>query len=151
MMQLDERLGFVKLDLGTSKAVESYLANQLLKYGYVKDTYKTALLDREKEFPTGLPSATPAVAIPHANADLVYKTTIAVATLKHPVNFKNMGAITEDVPVEIVIMLVISEPHSQVSMLQKVVEIAQNPVLKAQLLQAKDRQTLIKLVETAIN
>ena len=148
---LDKELIFRNLDFQTSAEVESFIADKLLEHGYVKAGYKKALLEREKEFPTALPSSAPAIAIPHANADLVNKTTLAVVTLKHPILFKNMGAIDENVKVQIIIALVISEPHSQVKILQKVVNIVQNEKLRRQILAAKDDQTLIDLLQQAIN
>lgn len=150
-IKLDKNLVFRQLEFKTSEEVESYIADQLLNQGYVKQGYKKALLDREKQFPTALPSSPPAIAIPHANADLVNKTTLAVVTLKNPVTFKNMGAVDEDVNVQIVIALVISEPHSQVEVLQKVVGIVQNEKLRKDILNANDNQTLINLVQNAIN
>jgi PTS system galactitol-specific IIA component len=150
-IKLDKNLVFRQLEFKTSEEVESYIADQLLNQGYVKQGYKKALLDREKQFPTALPSSPPAIAIPHANADLVNKTTLAVVTLKNPVTFKNMGAVDEDVNVQIVIALVISEPHSQVEVLQKVVGIVQNEKLRKDILNANDNQTLINLVQNVIN
>ncbi len=150
-IKLDKKLVFRQLEFKTSEEVESHIADQLLNQGYVKQGYKKALLDREKQFPTALPSSPPAIAIPHANADLVNKTTLAVVTLKNPVTFKNMGAVDEDVNVQIVIALVISEPHSQVEVLQKVVGIVQNEKLRKDILNANDNQTLINLVQNAIN
>lgn len=147
---LDENLVFPNLDLKTDVEVESFLADELKKTGYVKDGYKKALLEREKEFPTGLPSSAPAVAIPHANADLVNKTTLAIATLKDNVEFKNMANIEESVSVKIVIMLVISEPHSQVEMLQKIVEIVQDEELRRQITGTDSKEELLEMINKAI-
>ena len=147
---LDEDLIYRNIDFKTSREIETFLADQLYENGYVKDGYKKALLEREQKFPTGLPSSQPAIAIPHANADLVNKTTLAIATLKEPVEFKNMGNTKEDIPVRIVIMLVIAEPHSQVKMLQKVADIVQNEKLRKEFLQAETKQKLLKLIQSAI-
>lgn len=147
---LDENLVFPNLDLKTDVEVESFLADELKKTGYVKEGYKSALLEREKEFPTGLPSSAPAVAIPHANADLVNKTTLAIATLKNNVEFKNMANIEESVNVKIVIMLVISEPHSQVEMLQKIVEIVQDEKLRRQITDTDSKEKLLEMINKAI-
>ena len=147
---LDEDLIYRNIDFKTSREIETFLADQLYENGYVKDGYKKALLEREQKFPTGLPSSQPAIAIPHANADLVNKTTLAVATLKEPVEFKNMGNTKEDIPVRIVIMLVIAEPHSQVKMLQKVADIVQNEELRKEFLRAETKQKLLQLVQSAI-
>lgn len=147
---LNEDLIYRNIDFKTSREIETFLADQLYENGYVKDGYKKALLEREQKFPTGLPSSQPAIAIPHANADLVNKTTLAIATLKEPVEFKNMGNTKEDIPVRIVIMLVIAEPHSQVKMLQKVADIVQNEELRKEFLQAETKQKLLKLIQSAI-
>lgn len=147
---LNEDLIYRNIDFKTSREIETFLADQLYENGYVKEGYKKALLEREQKFPTGLPSSQPAIAIPHANADLVNKTTLAVATLKEPVEFKNMGNTKEDIPVRIVIMLVIAEPHSQVKMLQKVADIVQNEELRKEFLRAETKQKLLQLVQSAI-
>lgn len=147
---LDEDLIYRNIDFKTSREIETFLADQLYENGYVKEGYKKALLEREQKFPTGLPSSQPAIAIPHANADLVNKTTLAIATLKEPVEFKNMGNTKEDIPVRIVIMLVIAEPHSQVKMLQKVADIVQNEELRKEFLQAETKQKLLQLIQSAI-
>lgn len=147
---LDENLIFQNLSFKTNIELEGFMADQLYKYGYVKEKYKAALLEREKHFPTGLPSSQPAVAIPHANADLVNKTTLAVATLAEPIKFKNMGNVKEDIPIKIVIMLVIAEPHSQIEMLQKVASIVQNGKLRKQFLQVLNKKQLLELVQLAI-
>ncbi|KJY57831.1 MULTISPECIES: PTS sugar transporter subunit IIA [Lactobacillus] len=147
---LNEDLIYRNIDFKTSREIETFLADQLYENGYVKEGYKKALLEREQKFPTGLPSSQPAIAIPHANADLVNKTTLAIATLKEPVEFKNMGNTKEDIPVRIVIMLVIAEPHSQVKMLQKVADIVQNEKLRKEFLQAETKQKLLKLIQSAI-
>lgn len=147
---LNEDLIYRNIDFKTSREIETFLADQLYENGYVKEGYKKALLEREQKFPTGLPSSQPAIAIPHANADLVNKTTLAVATLKEPVEFKNMGNTKEDIPVRIVIMLVIAEPHSQVKMLQKIADIVQNEELRKEFLQAETKQKLLQLVQSAI-
>lgn len=147
---LNEDLIYRNIDFKTSREIETFLADQLYENGYVKKGYKKALLEREQKFPTGLPSSQPAIAIPHANADLVNKTTLAIATLKEPVEFKNMGNTKEDIPVRIVIMLVIAEPHSQVKMLQKVADIVQNEELRKEFLQAETKQKLLQLIQSAI-
>ena len=44
------------------------LSQKLIQKGYVKDSFEAALLEREKEFPTGLQLENTAVAIPHTYA-----------------------------------------------------------------------------------
>lgn len=150
-IDLDKRLFFRNCKFKSSEEAETFLAQQLKNYGYVKEGYKEAILKREKNYPTGLPSSSPAIAIPHADAELVNKTTIAVATLVEPVTFKDMGATDKDLPVRIIIMLVLSEPHSQVQMLQKIVSIVQDESLRKQICNTKDDKELIDLIKSKLN
>ncbi|MCZ3621723.1 PTS sugar transporter subunit IIA [Lactobacillus mulieris] len=138
------------LEANFKEEVISKMAKRLQEKGYVTSDYEQALLKREKEFPTGLPSSQPIVAIPHANSDLVNKTTIEVATLKTPVIFYNMGSVNEKLEVQIVIMLAISEPHGQIEMLQKIVGIVQNQELRERMLLSKSNQELKNLIVQAL-
>jgi PTS system galactitol-specific IIA component len=102
------------------------LASALTQGGRVKDSYQKAIFDREAIFPTGLPTGKIGVAIPHADSQHVNQSTIAVATLNHPVTFQNMGDPDSTVDVSIIIMLAIAEPKGQITMLQKLMSIVQN-------------------------
>ena len=150
-VSINKNLVFRNLDFKSNSEAESFIADKLFEQGYVKQGYKDALLEREKQFPTGLPSSAPAIAIPHANADLVNKTTLAVVTLNKPVTFKNMGAVNDDINVQIIIALVIAEPHSQVEILQKVVGIVQNEKWRQKIMEAESNQELINLLQDVIN
>lgn len=150
-IHLDTNLFFRNKEFNSSEEVETFIADQLKKNGYVKDGYKEALLDREKEYPTGLPSDEPRVAIPHANADLVNKTTIVVITLKDPVIFKNMGDVTEDLKIKIVIGLVIAEPHSQVKVLQRIMGIVEDEDLRQKIVNADSNEKLMNLMKKVLN
>ncbi|MGC3362583.1 PTS sugar transporter subunit IIA, partial [Enterococcus faecalis] len=48
------------------------------------------------------------------------------------------------------IMMAIGEPHGQVEMLQKIVQIIQNEPLRQAMIQVNDDQTLLKLLKQAI-
>ncbi|EOT40121.1 PTS sugar transporter subunit IIA [Enterococcus dispar] len=148
---LHEELVFRDLDAKSSDEALDYLATQLFKNGYVKKQYITAIKEREREYPTGLPSTQPIVAIPHANYELVNETTLAIATLKEPVEFHNMEENAATLPVKIIIMMAIGEPHGQVEMLQKIVGLIQDEPLRQKMVAAHDNLELLKLVETAIN
>lgn len=136
-----------KLNVNTAEEVIDALGNTLVKNGNVKDEYISAIKEREKTYPTGLPSTSPGIAIPHANNELVIETTVAVATLERPVKFKNMEDKDEEVEVQIVFMLAIAEPHGQIEMLQKVVEIIQNEEYRKELLTYDDSEKLLEKIK----
>lgn len=63
-LYLNEELVFRNVEASTDSEVLAYLAGELYQKGYVKEEYIQAIQDREKEYPTGLPSTPPGIAIP---------------------------------------------------------------------------------------
>ncbi|MGM0321370.1 hypothetical protein IGI82_002509 [Enterococcus sp. AZ067] len=149
-LQLNEKLVFRNIKAGSDKEVLAFLANELYQRGYVKEDYIEAIQLRESEYPTGLPSTQPGVAIPHANFDLVNQTTLAIATLETAVGFRNMEDNQVILPTKIVIMMAIGEPHGQVEMLQKIVSIIQDEPLREQMTAANSDLKLLTLLKKAI-
>ncbi|MFY8331719.1 PTS sugar transporter subunit IIA [Vagococcus carniphilus] len=147
---LDKELVFRDLTVNSDKEALAFLANELYEKGYVKKEYIGAIQAREEEYPTGLPSTIPIIAIPHANFDLVNKTTLAIATLKNPINFNNMENKKELLPVQIIIMMAIGEPHGQVEMLQKIVNIIQDEPLRKEMMTANNNEKLLELLKKSI-
>jgi PTS system galactitol-specific IIA component len=149
-MQLKEELVFRNIHVNSDKEVLEYLASKLYQNGYVKKEYIKAIQRREIEYPTGLPSTAPGVAIPHANYELVNNTTLAIATLSQAVDFHNMEEKKMVLPTKIVIMMAISEPHGQVEMLQKIVGIIQNERLRKKMIAAESDFELLTLLKQAV-
>ena len=118
---LHQELIFVGVEAASWQEVLTLLANQLYQRGYVRKSYLQAVLDRERQFPTGLRTAEVAVALPHTEKEHVLKPAVAVAILAHPVTFGEMGTEDQTVPVEIVFMLSILEPDEQVTWLSRLV------------------------------
>lgn len=109
-----------------SQQALTFLAEQLFSKGYVSKTYIQAVLDREKEFPTGLAFEDYGIAIPHADTEFVKNTKIAVLTLEEPVDFIQMTTSDKKVKVQLIIMLALNEAHAHVEMLQKLMTLLQD-------------------------
>ena len=63
--------------------------------GYADETFMNACIEREKEYPTGLPSEVP-VAIPHSKVEGIKDNCVCFLRLKNPVTFYRMDS-DEDV------------------------------------------------------
>lgn len=150
MSILSKELVFSHVNAADSDEVIHYLAEQLYQAGKVKATFEQAVKDREKIYPTGLPTGKIAVAIPHTNVEYVNEAAIAFATLAHPVKFHNMAVTDQTVDAQIVVMLAMKNPHSQVSMLQKLMALFQDQALLAQLQQITDSEQLFNIVSEQI-
>ena len=123
------------------------LYKKLFDNGYVKQSFLEGIINREKTFPTGLLLNSNNVAIPHTDAEHVLKSAIAVATLSKPVIFKNMANPQEDVNVNIVFMIALNESHSQVEILQKLVELIQNNKFLFDILKAGGEDELLRVIK----
>ncbi|EGP5276122.1 PTS sugar transporter subunit IIA [Enterococcus faecium] len=149
-LYLNQELVFRNVQAKTDSEVLAFLASEMYKKNYVKEEYIQAIQEREKEYPTGLPSTPPGIAIPHANYEMVNKTTLAIATLKDPVLFHNMENNKEQLPIQIVIMMAIGEPHGQVEMLQKIVGIIQDEPLRQEMIRSGNDTELLELLKKAV-
>lgn len=125
-IKIDETLIFTGLDGNTREDILSAMADNLHAHGYVKESYKNAVIQREQRFATGLPTAGCGVAIPHTDIEHVNRAAISIAVLKEDVDFVIMGEEAECVPVKLVFMLAVKEQHSQLEMLQQLMAIFQD-------------------------
>lgn len=123
MLKLQESFVIVDLEAPDSDAVIQELAGRLHQAGMVEAGYAAATIDREKHHATGLPTRPFPIAFPHADADGVIESALAVAILKEPVLFKNMADPDEELPVELAIMLANKSPEEQVDTLRKLAEL----------------------------
>jgi len=137
---------FVSIDLIASRAEEiiEHLADRLYQAGMVEQEYGAAAIARERKHATGLPTKPFPIAFPHADAEGVLQSSLAVATLKTPVGFKNMADPEEELDVELVIMLANQSPEEQVATLQNLAVLFGTP---QKLLELKNLQDPDLMVE----
>lgn len=102
------------------------LGGKMLEAGYVEDTYTEAVCEREKVYPTGLPTPGVGIAIPHTDSIHVKEKAIILGILDQPVEFMVMGSTDEFVDAGLVFMLAIEQPHAQLEMLQKLIAVCQD-------------------------
>ena len=103
------------------------MAKQLMNQKLVKDEFIDAILQRESEYPTGVPIGDIAAAIPHTDAIYVNNSAMVVSVLKNPIPFANMANPDEYLPVQIVFMLAMKEPAFQIAWLKKLLSFLNNP------------------------
>lgn len=135
---ISQNLIFPQLKAANWQQVIQALGDALQSHGYVQASYTAAVIEREGVFPTGLPLGEINVAIPHTDVVHVIEPAIAVATLAQPVAFGNMDDPGSSLPIRIVFLLAMKEPHTQVDLLQSLVETFQNPQILKGLADACD-------------
>ncbi len=145
---LSERLVILRMEASSAEEVIRELAARLEREGLVRPSFVEAVLERERTHPTGLPLAGDLhVAIPHADVVHVIAPALAIATLARPVIFRNMVNPEEMVPVSIVILMALDEPHSQIEMLQRLAAFFQEPQRVRQVYEAQTPEELIRAID----
>lgn len=147
---LNPELIEIDVEAKTSRDVLERLAKLLTSKGYTKESYLEAVIEREKVFPTGLPTEAVGVAIPHADIKHVNKPAIAMAVLRNPVKFQVMGNPDEEVDVKLVFMLAITDPNIQLKLLSDLTEMFQNKQLLLKLVNSTNIKTIISLTNNFI-
>ncbi|RSL30553.1 PTS sugar transporter subunit IIA [Salibacterium salarium] len=149
-LYLDETLILDDLDDTTNESVLRTLATNLYKKEFVKESYIQAIIDREEQFATGLPTKGPSVAIPHTDKEHVIQKSLSVGILKKPVDFGIMGEEKETTSVDIVFMLAMDDEHSQLSMLQRLMKIFQDEEQLLFLKNTKDKKKMVNVLQDAL-
>ncbi len=137
----------LQMEAADSVEVIQKLGDRLRELGYVKDDFVEATLAREASMPTGLPlGGSVNAAIPHVDIAYVNRPALALATLKKPVIFRNMVEPEQEVPVQLVIMLALEQPKSQIEMLQQVATILQRPDVVDRLMAASTLEEVFEVL-----
>lgn len=149
-MQLNPQNVFVKLKVETQKDLFKRMGEFLTQNGCVRPSFIEALVEREKNYPTGLPGRDFGIAMPHVDPQHVIVPGIAVATLEAPIPFVMMG--TEDTPVEasVIFMLMLKDFDEQIDWLKKLMGVIQNHDLIAELMELKTSKDLYRRVREVL-
>lgn len=144
--EMEESVIFLNLEAADSGEVLKKVGTALVSEGYAKDTYVNGLIEREENFPTGLNIDGIGIAIPHTETCHVEKDGMALAVLKKPVKFFQMGTDSESIDVRLVFMLAVKDPGRHLKRLQRILDLIQDSSVLAQLLKAKDEKEIIQMI-----
>lgn len=142
----DQKLMALGLRSSSAEEVIESLGELLYQQGYVKDTFITSAIERERKFATGLPLGEINVALPHTDIDHVIRPAIAVGVLDSPVDFCTMGNPDKTIPVSVVFLLAIKDAQHQVGMLKCFAEFLQVPELVKEMTTAKSTKKIEQIL-----
>lgn len=103
--------------------VLKYLVGLLVKHGFVNSAYTNMILEREVNYPTGLRFPKIAIAIPHSDPNYIKKSAIAIGRCKNKPMFGMMEDPTQQIGVDIVVLIAVKNPESHLIVLSKLMEI----------------------------
>ncbi|WP_053217333.1 PTS sugar transporter subunit IIA [Virgibacillus senegalensis] len=143
----------VLLDLGAEsyKDVLTRMGEKLQELGLVRKSFVEAVIAREEAFSTGLPTSSLSVAIPHTDIEHVKQKSICIGVLKDEVEFGVMGDPEETTPVKVVFMLAMDEAHSQLYLLQRLMQIFQHNSMLKKIAQEQDKTKIVQLIKKELD
>ena len=144
---LNENLIMPDLKAGSSDEVFQQLGGLLVSEGYCKSSYVQALIEREKDFPTGINMGNIGIAIPHTDKEHVIKGAVAIGVLKEPVHFYQMGTNDENVEAKLIFMLAVKDPKEHLVFLQRILMVLQEQEVLKQLIETKNKQEIINIIK----
>ena len=115
------------LEADNQEQLFDQVATLLEEKKVVTDTYRSALIEREKMFPTGLDMEflgkdLPNVAIPHTDTIHNLTENVVVVRLAKPVTFHNMIAPDKEVEVSLIFFIINNSSSSQTNILAQLMD-----------------------------
>lgn len=150
-LKIDISNVLIDLEASTNEEALSKLSDHMYQNGYVKESHKDAVIERERSFATGLPTVYCSVAIPHTDIQHVQSKAIGIATLKETVPFVIMGEEKETTDVKLIFMLAMDKEEAQLSLLQKLMGIFQNDEILETIANATDKETIVETIDKELS
>jgi len=142
---IKESLVNVGLKADNQDQLFNTMYEKAFEQGFVKETFLPKIKERESIFPTGLCINNYSIAIPHTDPEHVVEQFIAVSVLDKPVTFHLMEDNTKTTEVQAVLMLGLNQPHSQIEVLQELMQVIQVEDHLEKLIHAKDKADITAL------
>ncbi len=134
------------LDVHSAEEAITTLAVKLFQNGVVKNGFLESVIKREKEFPTGLNTPIP-IALPHTEVKYSKKEAFAIATLKKPVLFREMGNPEKKVGARIILMPVLTKHSNKNVIFYDLLRKCRDKNIASRLLNAKSSSEIISTLK----
>lgn len=139
------------LEASSKEEALGAMCDFLLSKGYVKETFPSAILERERFYPSGLPMEGHKIAIPHTDAEHVHKSTILFARLAKPLEFSSMGDPDEKIQVQLISMFALAEKKEIGKMLELLINAYSNNEVLDAILKAPSANEMYEILHKATN
>ena len=123
---------------------------ELVNKNIVMPTYLDAIIEREKKYPTGLPSQPFPVAIPHGDPEHVIRPCIVVVRPTTPIEFGEMGTDDKTVAAKYIFMLVVKKVSNQITLLQSMIDMFMDENAMGELDSANTSEQIMEVLQKYI-
>ncbi len=149
-MHIDKDLIFLDPKVKSIDMLFELMCAELEKRGFIGADFFKSLIERERKFPTGLDTGKIKIAIPHTDPDKVIIEGMAVAIIKKPLDFAEMGYQGKRlVPVSIVFLLLLKK--GKVEFYHKLLNKIKNSDILLKIYESSSRQDACQLLTRSLN
>lgn len=124
---------------------------KLKQLNYIEGDYLNAIIEREKEYPTGLQTPFFNVAIPHTEPQFIKKPFIYMIKLKTPIAFGQMGTTDTLIDVDCTFVLGMEKGADQLVILQNLMDMFSNEEVMNNIRMANEEQGFYQIVSNFFN
>ena len=144
--EIDHRLLFPFLHASNWEEALDLITDKMIQCGYVYPTYKEAVKQREREYPTGFKVIGGiGAAVPHAEPGHVIRPVTAVASLREPVLFKDMEG--GETKISLIFLQAILNPSDHIDTMSEIVMLLRDTGNVKALLSAAGPQQMLSVLE----
>lgn len=145
---INDKLIFLNLDVTNRDELFKIISSNLENNHFVSPLYYSSLIKRENSFPTGLDLGEYYVAIPHSDCKNIYKKFVAIVTLNQPLLMKRMDEPQQNIPVDCLFFLGVTNDESQIQLLQEILKIIQNKKIIYKIRTAKNINEVLNILKS---
>ncbi len=150
IQKVREEFIFTDINGETWEEVLRDTASRLLAAGAVMESYGDALVDREREYPTGLPIGRVNLALPHTYPQHVREHAVAIAVPARPVLFRSMDDPEALVEVSLLVCPLLDKMEENIQLLPSMMKYFANEETIAGLAAAGSAQAIFKMLQQGL-
>lgn len=143
----DKELVFLDIESSNANELFKIIAGDLKNKGFVNEKYYDGLINREKDFPTGLQLEDYGVSIPHTDPETVTKDFIAVVRPNFPIMFSLMEDNDKNIPVDLCFFIGLKDGKRSPLVLVELISLIQNHKLILSMLNENNREKIIEKIQ----
>ena len=139
---LHKDLVFLDVDIESDEEAFEFVGKKALELGLVEDTFAASLVEREREFPTGLLVGETGVTISHTDPEHIVEEFVSLVRPNNPVTFKLIDQPDQDVAVELIFVLGLKKAVNQLECLKAIMALLEDKEKLKEMLESKDLSSL---------
>jgi PTS system galactitol-specific IIA component len=142
---IDEKLILPNLSVESQNELFGIMGQRLIEESLVSENFIAEIIDREANYPTGLPTTIP-ISICHTDSKLVRKSFFTLTTLKNPIPFREMGNPDNILDVKIAFFLGIIEDKNHILFLRELLKVVKSEKILKDICYAKTENEIKEIL-----